>query len=240
MSRKYPHNMVKIALEWMFASTGMGSSAQLESGGFIRSAPGKRHPDLQYHFLPGSLTGQLTPGPYHAFQAHCSPMRATSRGFLKLRSANPREHPIIEPNYLSTEQDRVDIRAGVRLTREIFEQTVFDEFRGDAVSPARDVQTDAEIDAWVRQHTESAYHPSCTNRMGVGEDSVVDPQTRVHGLENLRVVDASIMPNIVSGNLNGPTIMLAEKAADIILGRPALPKSTAPVYQPQDWETRQR
>lgn len=232
--------MVGIALEWLVKQTGLGASAHLESGGFIRSAPGKRQPDLQYHFLPGSLTGQLTPGAYHAFQAHCSPMRATSRGFLQLRSADPRAHPIIEPNYLATEEDRVDIRAGVRLTREIFEQHVFDAFRGDPVSPAQSVQSDAEVDAWVRQHTESAYHPSCTNRMGVGENTVVDPQTRVHGLENLRVVDASIMPNIVSGNLNGPTIMLAEKAADLILGHAPLPKSTAPVYEPKDWETRQR
>lgn len=237
---KYPHNMVKIGLEWFAMQTGMGASAHLESGGFIRSAPGKRHPDIQYHFLPGSLTGQLTPGSYHAMQAHCSPMRATSRGFLKLRSVNPRDHPIIEPNYLDTEQDKIDIRAGVRLTREIFEQQVFDEFRGDPVSPAQNVQSDAEIDAWVRQHSESAYHPSCTNRMGVDENTVVDPQTRVHGLENLRIVDASIMPNIVSGNLNGPTIMLAEKAADIILGNAALPKSKAPVYQPANWETSQR
>lgn len=167
-------------------------------------------------------------------------MRATSRGYLKLRSANPREHPIIEPNYLSTPEDVVDIRAAVRLTREIFEQQVFDELRGDPISPAQSVKTDAEIDAWVRQHTESAYHPSCTNRMGEGENTVVDSQTRVHGLENLRIVDASIMPNIVSGNLNAPTIMIAEKAADIILGKSALPKSTAPVYQPANWETSQR
>jgi choline dehydrogenase len=208
--------------------------------GMMYSAPGKRHPDLQYHFLPGSLTGQLTPGEEHAMQAHCSPMRATSRGYLKLRSANPREHPILEPNYLSTHEDVVDIRAAVRLTREIFEQQVFDEYRSDAISPAQSVQSDAEIDAWVRQHTESAYHPSCTNRMGEGDNTVVNSEARVHGLENLRIVDASIMPNIVSGNLNGPTIMLAEKAADIILGNTPLPKSTAPVYQPANWETSQR
>lgn len=237
---KYPHNMIKIGLEWIFNQTGAGASAHLESGGFIRSAPGKTHPDLQYHFLPGALTGQLTPGAVHAMQAHCSPMRATSRGFLKLRSANPRDHPIIEPNYLDTEEDVVDIRTAVRLTKEIFEQQTFDELRGNPISPAQDITTDAQIDAWVRQNTESAYHPSCTNRMGVSDNTVVDPQTRVHGLNNLRVVDASIMPNIISGNLNAPTIMIAEKAADIILGKPALPKSTAPVYQPKNWETSQR
>ncbi|KUF94943.1 hypothetical protein AM588_10005293 [Phytophthora nicotianae] len=237
---KYPHKMVAIGLEWIFRQTGMGASSHLESGGFIRSAPGKRHPDLQYHFLPGSLTGQLTPGAYHAMQAHCSPMRAQSRGWLKLRSNNPHEHPIIEPNYLSEEQDLVDMRNGVKLTREILEQQTLDEYRGDPISPSKDVQTDAQIDEWIRQHTESAYHPSCTNRMGVDENTVVDPQTRVHGVENLRVVDASIMPNIVSGNLNAPTIMIAEKAADIILGKTPLPKSTAPVYQPKNWETSQR
>ncbi|DBA04856.1 TPA: hypothetical protein N0F65_004493 [Lagenidium giganteum] len=237
---KYPHKMVAIGLEWFARQTGMGASAHLESGGFIRSVPGKRHPDLQYHFLPGSLTGQLTPGPYHAMQAHCSPMRATSRGYLKLRSANPRDHPIIEPNYLDTPEDVVDIRNAVKLTREIFEQQVFDEYRGDAISPSKDVQSDSEIDAWVREHTESAYHPSCTNRMGVDENTVVDPETRVHGLENLRIVDASIMPNIISGNLNAPTIMIAEKAADIILGKDPLPRSTAPVYEAPNWQTSQR
>lgn len=237
---KYPHNMVRIALEWLFLRRGWGASAHLESGGFIRTAPGKRQPDLQYHFLPGALTGQLTPGAKHAFQSHCSPMRATSRGFLKLRSANPRDHPIIDPNYLSTEEDIVDIRNAVRLTREILEQQVLDEFRGEPISPSKDVQTDEQIDAWVRDHTESAYHPSCTNRMGTGNNTVVDPSARVHGVENLRIVDASIMPNIISGNLNAPVIMIAEKAADIIRGKTPLPKSTAPVYEAPHWQTRQR
>lgn len=237
---KYPHKMAAIGLKWIFQKTGMGASSHLESGGFIRSAPGKRHPDLQYHFLPGSLTGQLTPGAYHAMQAHCSPMRAQSRGWLKLRSNNPHEHPTIEPNYLDVEQDLVDMRNGLKLTREILEQQTLDEYRGDPISPSDDVQTDAQIDKWIREHTESAYHPSCTNRMGVSDNTVVDPQTRVHGIENLRVVDASIMPNIVSGNLNAPTIMIAEKAADIILNRKPLQKSTVPVYHTDDWETCQR
>ncbi|CEG42160.1 choline dehydrogenase [Plasmopara halstedii] len=237
---KYPHNMVAIALEWIFYQTGMGASSHLESGGFIRSAPGKRHPDLQYHFLPGSLTGQLTPGAFHAMQAHCSPMRAQSRGWIKLRSLNPHDHPIIEPNYLEVEQDLVDMRNGVKLTREILEQQTLDEYRGDPISPSINVKSDAEIDKWIRQHTESAYHPSCTNRMGVDENTVVDPHLRVHGVENLRVVDASVMPNIVSGNLNAPTIMIAEKAADIILGKTPLSKSAAPIYQPKNWESSQR
>uniref|UniRef100_M4BWL5 Glucose-methanol-choline oxidoreductase C-terminal domain-containing protein n=1 Tax=Hyaloperonospora arabidopsidis (strain Emoy2) TaxID=559515 RepID=M4BWL5_HYAAE len=173
-------------------------------------------------------------------QAHCSPMRAQSRGWLKLRSSNPRDHPIIEPNYLSVELDLIDMRTGVKLTREILEQQTLDAYRGDPISPSKDVQSDAQIDEWIRQNTESAYHPSCTNRMGVDDNTVVDPQMRVHGLENLRVVDASIMPNIVSGNLNAPTIMIAEKAADIILGKTPLPRSPAPVYEPKNWEGSQR
>jgi choline dehydrogenase len=167
-------------------------------------------------------------------------MRATSRGYIKLRTSNPREHPIIDPKYLETEQDKLDMRAAVRLTREIFEQHAFDEYRADAISPAQHIQSDEEIDAWVRAHSESAYHPSCTCRMGTDENTVVGPDTKVHGIDNLRVVDASIMPNIISGNLNAPTIMIAEKAADIILGKEPLMKSTAPVYQAKNWEISQR
>ncbi|OQR97554.1 choline dehydrogenase [Achlya hypogyna] len=243
-SWKYPHNMVKIALEWLFQSSGMGASAHLESGGFIRSRPGLQQPDLQFHFLPGALTGQLTPGPVHAMQAHCSPMRATSRGALTLQSRDPRVPVRIDPRYLSTPEDVVDIRAGVLLTQELFQQKAMDPYRGVPLSPSAVFAPTAaaEIDAWVREHTESAYHPSCTNRMGTDEaTTVVDPACRVHGIDRLRVVDASIMPNIVSGNLNAPTIMLAEKAADIILGHAPLPKAKGiPVYSPPNWEHAQR
>ncbi|KAE8985515.1 Oxygen-dependent choline dehydrogenase, partial [Phytophthora rubi] len=223
---------------------GAGTSSHIEAGGFIRSAPGKRHPDLKWQFLPGASDEDrqlLRDG--HAMMLHCTTLRATSRGFIKLRSANPRESPIIEPNYLDTENDRVDLRNGVRLTREVLQQQAFDEFRGDAVSPSDLVQSDAEIDAWVRQHAGTDYHPSSTNRMGLESDvnSVVDFKTKVHGLERLRVVDASIMPNNVSGNLNAPTIMLAEKAADIILGnQKAPPRPDVAVYEPENWETTQR
>ncbi|EQC41526.1 choline dehydrogenase [Saprolegnia diclina VS20] len=243
-SWKYPHNMVAIALQWLFQRSGQGASAHLESGGFIRSRPGLRQPDLQYHFLPGALTGQLTPGPVHAMQAHCSPMRATSRGELTLQSRDPRQPPRIDPRYLSTREDVDDIRNAVLLTQELFQQKAMDPFRGEPLSPNRlfGDSEHAAIDAWVRNHTESAYHPSCTNRMGTDtRTTVVDPQCRVHGLQNLRIVDASIMPNIVSGNLNAPTIMIAEKAADIILGRPPLPKAKGiPVYEAPRWATHQR
>jgi len=176
----------------------------------------------------------------HAFQAHIGPMRPTSVGELRLQSADPRQHPLIQPNYLTTEQDRREMRDAVKLTREIFAQAAFEPFRGTEMAPGEGITTDDEIDAFVRQKSDSAYHPSCTCKMGGDEMSVVDAQTRVHGLENLRIVDASIMPDIVSGNLNAPTIMMAEKAADMILGNPALPQSEAPVYASKNWQVAQR
>ncbi|KAG6965120.1 hypothetical protein JG688_00007407 [Phytophthora aleatoria] len=222
----FPHKMAWMGVQWLVSKTGMGTSSHIEVGGFLRSAPTKCHPDLKWQFLPGASDENrqlLRDG--HAMMLHCTPLRATSRGYIKLRSANPRDRPVIQPNYLATETDRVDLRNGVRLTREVLKQRAFDEYRGEAISPTDEVQSDAEIDAWIRQYASTDYHPSSTNRMGkeTDLDSVVDAQTRVHGLEGLRVVDASIMPNNVSGNLNAPTIMLAEKAADIILGNPALP-----------------
>jgi choline dehydrogenase len=237
---KYPHKMVGIGLQWLWNQTGKGASAHLESRGFIRSKAGVSHPDIQYHFLPGSLTEQLIPGSCHAMHAHCSPMRASSVGTIRLKSKNPKDYPLIDPNYLSTEQDIVDIRAAVRLTREIFEQKAFDQYRSDAIEPPADIVSDDQIDAWVRQHTESAYHPACTNKMGEDPMAVVDSFTKVHALEGLRVVDASIMPSMLSGNLNAPTIMIAEKAADLILGRTPLPVADAPVYQAKDWKPQQR
>jgi choline dehydrogenase len=161
-------------------------------------------------------------------------MRPTSRGHVKLRSADPKAHPSILFNYLTTAQDRQEFRDGIKLTREIFAQKAFDGLRGPELAPGPDVRTDDEIDAHLRKKAESAYHPSCTCRMGLPTDrmAVVDGAGRVHGLEALRVIDASIMPNVVSGNLNAPTIMMAEKLADAIRAKPPLPPSDAPVYQP--------
>jgi choline dehydrogenase len=169
-------------------------------------------------------------------------MRATSRGWIKLKSADPKAHPAIQFNYLQTEQDRWEFRTGIKLTREIFAQKAFDPFRGPELAPGPDVQSDSEIDAYARKKVESAYHPSCSCKMGLASDpmAVVDDEARVHGLESLRVVDASIMPTIVSGNLNAPTIMMAERLADAILGRPLLPRSDAAVYIAPNWETSQR
>ncbi|KAG7472261.1 hypothetical protein MATL_G00106980 [Megalops atlanticus] len=235
-----PFHMIKIGLEWLLKYTGYGATAHLESGGFIRSRPGVTHPDIQFHFLPSQVIdhGRVNPK-IEAYQVHVGPMRSTSAGWLKLQSKNPQEHPIIEPNYLSTDIDVWEFRQSVKLSREIFAQRAFDKFRGREVQPGSHVQSDKEIDAFVRQKADSAYHPSCTCKMGQPSDpmAVVDPETRVLGVENLRVVDASIMPSVVSGNLNAPTIMMAEKAADIIKGLPPLRDHNVPVYQPPTLET---
>eukprot|EP00053_Salpingoeca_punica_P013184 m.118850 g.118850 ORF g.118850 m.118850 type:complete len:644 (-) comp16135_c0_seq2:375-2306(-) len=229
---RFPHNMVRHGLQWIFFGSGKAASAHLESGGFICSREGLTYPDIQYHFLPGALSGQLNPGSCHAFQAHISTMRPLSRGFIELQSADPRAPPRIQPNYLEHPQDLVDLRAAVKLTREIFQQQAFDAFRADPISPSAEIQTDQQIDDWIRAKTESAYHPCCTVRMGEDEGAVVDSAARVRGgIANLRVVDASIMPSMISGNLNAPTIMMAEKLADAIRGRPPLPESFAPVYR---------
>lgn len=236
-----PIAKVKIGLEWMLRGTGLGATNHFESGGFIRSEAGVQHPDLQYHFLPMAISYDgSAPASFHGFQAHVGPMRPTSRGFVKIRSASAKEAPRILFNYMATEQDRKEMRAGIRLTREIFHQQAFDRFRGTAVSPKDDVQTDAEIDAHIREHAESALHPSCTCRMGSDEMAVTDGSGRVHGVSGLRVVDASIMPDVVSGNLNAPTIMLAEKLADTIRNKTALPRSSAPFFIHPAYETQQR
>ncbi|XP_061189978.1 uncharacterized protein LOC133197787 [Saccostrea echinata] len=237
---KFPHVMIKIGLEWFLRQTGDGATAHLEAGGFIRSEPGVEHPNIQYHFLPSTVNDHgRKPGDRHAYQAHVGPMRPTSRGYLKLKSADPKEHPRLVANYLTTELDIREMRDSIKLTREIFQQKAFDSFRGPELAPGDSVQTDKQIDEYNRNMADSAYHPSCTCKMGSETDpmAVVDPSTRVYGVEGLRVVDASIMPSVVSGNLNGPTIMIAEKAADIIIGNPPLPRSKAPVYKPVTLKT---
>ncbi|XP_054832937.1 choline dehydrogenase, mitochondrial isoform X2 [Eublepharis macularius] len=237
-----PLNMIKIGLEWLWKFTGDGATAHLETGGFIRSRAGVSHPDIQFHFLPSQVIDHgRTASQLEAYQVHIGPMRSTSVGWLKLKSTDPREHPIIEPNYLSTEIDIWEFRQCVKLAREIFAQEAFEKFRGPEIQPGSHVQSDEEIDAFIRQKADSAYHPSCTCKMGQSSDAtaVVDPQTKVIGIENLRVVDASIMPSIASGNLNAPTIMIAEKAADIIKGLPSLQEKNVPVYRPQALETQQ-
>jgi choline dehydrogenase len=238
-----PWNKLRIGARWLFLGQGIGASNQFEAGAFIRSRAGIEHPDLQYHFLPIAINYDGS-NPYHGhgFQAHVGPMRPTSVGRIRLRSADPREPPSILFNYLATEGDRQEMRAAVRLTRELFAQRAFAPYLGPELAPGPEVETDAEIDAFVRARAESAYHPSCSCKMGPETDpsAVVDGECRVHGVESLRVVDASIMPSIASGNLNAPTIMLAEKAADLIRGRQPLSPLDAPVHIAPNWETAQR
>jgi len=224
--------MIKVGLQWFLNRTGAAATAHLEAGGFIRSRAGVEHPDIQLHFLPSQVIdhGRVTPT-LEAFQVHVGPMRATSRGYLRLASSDPRAPPLLQPNYLDTEQDRWEMRACVRLTREIFAQQAFDKYRGPELAPGSDAQTDAELDAFVRANSDSAYHPSCTAKMGEDDMAVVDSQGKVHGVEGLRVVDASIMPSIASGNLNAPVIMLAERLADAIRGSQALPEAQVEVYK---------
>lgn len=232
---------LKIGIQWLLFSSGLGATNHFESGGFIRSDAGVLHPDLQYHFLPMAVRYDgNAPATCHGFQAHVGPMRPTSRGELTLKSANPLEPPRILFNYMGTEQDRKEMRAAIRLTREIFAQSAFDRFRDEELSPGVQVQTDAEIDAHIRQNAETAYHPAGTCRMGTDPMAVTDGQGRVHGVRGLRVVDASLMPLITSGNLNAPTIMMAEKLADAVRGRTPLPPSDAPYYVHPKWQTHQR
>jgi len=227
--------------QWMFSKTGLGASNHFEAGGFIRSRIGVEHPDLQYHFFPMAVRydGQ-SPNNSHGFQAHVGSMRSQSRGWVKLRSSDPDDTPLIRFNYMSKDEDWQEFRAAVRLTREIFAQDAFAPFRGEELLPGKDVQTDEQIDEYLKDAVESAYHPSCTCKMGSDEMAVVDENCRVRGLQGLRIVDSSIMPSIVSGNLNAPTVMIAEKAADIIKGVDPLPVSDAPVYRAKNYQTHQR
>jgi choline dehydrogenase len=186
---------------------------------------------LQYHCLPIAISYNGTNAvDEHGFQMHVGSMRSPSRGRVNLRSRNPHDHPSILFNYMSDEQDWREFRAAIRLTRDIIHQSALDPYRGREISPGKDVTTDAELDDFVRQHAETAYHPCGSNRMGTDDMSVVDNQGRVHGLDGLRVVDASIMPIITTGNLNAPTIMMAEKIADAMRGRQPLPRADVPYY----------
>jgi choline dehydrogenase len=238
-----PHKTIAGVTWFINNDKGACRTAHLEAGGFIRSEAGIRHPDIQFHFLPSQVIdhGRVDPQ-VHAYQCHVGPMRQTSRGYLKLKSTDPADHPIIQPNLLSTERDRWEMRQAVKLTREILAQPAFAPFRGEELQPGTGVQTDEEIDAFVREKADSAYHPSCTCKMGAVDDpmAVVDSEARVYGINNLRVVDASIMPSVVSGNLNAPMVMLAEKCADHIRGRSPLKPSTAPIWEHSHWQTAQR
>lgn len=231
-----------LGAQWLFTKSGLGASNQFESAAFIRSKAGVEYPDIQYHFLPIAVRydGQAA-AEGHGFQAHTGPMRSPSRGEITLKSADPKDAPRIFFNYMSTEQDWEDFRTCIRLTREIFSQPAFEPFVKFEIQPGNALQTDDEIDSFIREHAESAYHPCGTCRMGRADDpmAVVDPEMRVIGVDGLRVADSSVFPRITNGNLNGPSIMVGEKASDHILGR-RLPSANDEPWIHPDWQNSQR
>ena len=230
-----------IGARWLLNRSGLGATNHFESCAFIRSKADVEWPDIQYHFLPAAIRYDgKSAFDGDGFQVHVGHNKPKSRGSVTLQSANPTVPPKILFNYLQHPDDIEGFRACVRLTREIIAQSAFDDFRDGEIQPGEHIQTDEEIDAFVREAVESAYHPSCSCKMGEDEMAVVDSQTNVHGIEGLRVVDSSIFPTIPNGNLNAPTIMVAEKAADIILGKPTLPPQNVSVDIHPHWQTEQR
>jgi choline dehydrogenase len=232
-----------VGARWLFTKTGPGASNQFESAAFIRSQAGVEYPDIQYHFLPIAVRydGKAA-AEGHGFQAHVGPMRSPSRGEITLRSNDPNEAPRIFFNYMSTEDDWQKFRTCIRLTREIFAQDAFKPFAGKEIQPGKELQTDNELDGFIREHAESAYHPCGTAKMGSKDDpmAVIDPECRVIGVDGLRVVDSSIFPRITNGNLNGPSILVGEKASDHILGKQPLPSSNAEPWIHENWQDKQR
>jgi choline dehydrogenase len=230
-----------IGLSWLLTKRGLGATNHFEANGYIRSRAGLRHPDIQYHFLAGAIAydgSSAVKG--HGFQVHLGANKPNSRGHVRLTSPDPAAAPELVFNYLSDEDDRAAFRAGLRLTRELLAQPAFDPYRGAEVSPGPAVQSDDEIDAWVTATAETAYHPAGTCRMGPDPMAVVDPDCRVHGVDGLRVVDSSVMPTLPNGNINAPTIMIAEKVSDHILGRAPLPPADISPFFAPDWQQRQR
>ena len=224
-------NQPAIGLEWMVNGTGIGASNQFEAGGFIRTRDDDSWPNIQYHFLPVAINYNGSNAiKMHGFQAHVGSMRSPSRGRVKLTSRDPAAHPSILFNYMADPLDWRELRDGIRITREIMRQRALERYRGRELNPGAELTTDAQLDAFVRARAETAFHPSCSCKMGYDDMAVVDNEGRVHGMEGLRVVDASIMPLITTGNLNAPTIMLAEKIADRIRGREALARVDTPYF----------
>lgn len=232
-----------IGAQWLLTGRGLGASNQFESCAFIRSKAGIDYPDIQYHFLPIAVRydGKAA-AEGHGFQTHVGPMRSASRGDVTLRSSDPRAAPRIRFNYMSHETDWDDFRRCIRLTREIIGQRAFAPYLKSEIQPGAGVQSDDELNAFIREHVESAYHPCGTARMGATSDpgAVVDPECRVIGVDGLRVADSSIFPRVTNGNLNGPSIMTGEKAADHILGRAMLPPSNLEPWINPDWQRGQR
>ena len=217
-SAQNPIRMALIGIEWFLFKSGIAANSNLETGGFIKSNQMVDYPNIQYHFFPSLVLDHGRKNPTcHSFQAHVGPMRPTSRGNVKLKSNNPNDSPSIQFNYMQTDHDLKEMREGIKIAKDIFHQKVFDEFRGNEISPGNNINNDEDLNNFIREKGDTAYHPSCTCKMGKDNMSVVDEQLRVYGVDNLRIVDASIMPNIITGNLNASTVMIAEKAADMII-----------------------
>ncbi len=230
-----------IGARWLLFKDGLGATNHFESCGFIRSDKGVEWPDLQYHFLPAAMRYDgRSAFDGHGFQVHIGHNKPKSRGWIKVQSADPKQPPQIQFNYLQAKEDIEGFRACVRLTREIINQPALDDYRGEEIQPGEQVHTDEQIDAFVRESVESAYHPSCSCKMGTDAMAVIDPNTKVHEIEGLRVVDSSVFPTIPNGNLNAPTIMVAERAADLILGKAPLAASDAEVHLEANWQAQQR
>lgn len=232
-----------IGAQWLFAKRGLGASNQFEACAFIRSAAGVEYPDIQYHFLPLAVRYDgRSAASGHGFQVHVGPMRSKSRGSVRLASGDPAEPPLIQFNYMSHPDDWADFRACIRHTREIMAQPAMAPFVSHEILPGAELESDEALDDFLRENVESAFHPCGTARMGARNDpmAVVDPECRVIGVEGLRVADSSVFPQITNGNLNAPSIMLGEKAADHILGRAMLPPSNLGPEMPQDWREHQR
>ncbi|MGC1427274.1 MAG: choline dehydrogenase [Albidovulum sp.] len=232
-----------IGAQWLLTGKGLGASNQFESCAFIRSDKGVEYPDIQYHFLPIAVRydGKVS-AEGHGFQAHTGPMRSKSRGAVTLRSADPKDAPEIRFNYMSHPDDWKEFRKCIRLTREIFGQEAFRPYVKHEIQPGDGIQTDAEIDSFIREHAESAYHPCGTAKMGRRDDpmAVVDPEGRVIGVEGLRVADSSVFPRITNGNLNAPSIMVGEKMADHVLGKGILAPANLEPWNHPDWKVSQR
>jgi choline dehydrogenase len=229
-------NRPRVGAEWLFLRKGLGATNHFEAGGFVRSNDDVDYPNLMFHFLPIAIRYDgSAPTKGHGYQVHIGPMYSDARGTLKLKSADPWEHPAMLFNYLSTDQDRREWVESIQVARKILTQPAFDPFNAGELSPGPEVESDQQILDWVAKDAETALHPSCTARMGIDDMSVLDPLTMgVHGVDGLRVVDASSMPYVTNGNIYAPVMMLAEKAADLILGNTPLPPSTAPYYRYRD------
>jgi choline dehydrogenase len=225
-------NRPMVGAKWLFLRSGPGATNHFEGGGFARSNEDVAYPNLMFHFLPIAIRYDgSAPVGGHGYQVHIGPMNSDARGSVRITSPDPAVHPQLRFNYLSTEQDRREWVEAIRVARTILSQPAMDPFNAGELSPGPAVRTDEEILDWVRRDGETALHPSCTCAMGTGPQAVTDPATmRVHGLDGLRVVDASAMPYITNGNIYAPVMMMAEKSADLILGATPLPPSEAAVY----------